>query len=412
MTESGAEKRRGLWEERHELSAFIVRALMTFLGTVGALGCIMSSLGFSFGTGIFDIAVSLASVLFTYAMLRTGYHHYCVGAGAAVCLLFGLVRGSLTASGIAEISSRYVLAGSEGAEALAELSDGAGAQYAFAFFGTVMVLVLVWLLGQKIRRIIPAILITGVFPAVSVAIGIIPGYMYLIMLCLFWSMLLFDADELIGPSVIIVPLFCAVFLVILAAVPHSPHKRIEWARPASQTAAPTTVGGENHDPPAETESTGETLQNNDDPRDAHPDADGETKPDRWEENGLEIPRQIARVVIVLLVIMILIALVPTSRLIRLRLRKRKTHSRDRNASAIAEYRYMEQLAAFAGNKEDPSGEIWKRATEIGLKARFSGEMISAGELGEMHRLALFYREICMKRTDRMKHLIGKYYLAL
>lgn len=242
MTESGAEKRRGFWEERHALSAFIVRALMTFLGTVGALGCIMSSLGFSFGTGIFDIAVSLASVLFTYAMLRTGYHPYCVGAGAAVCLLFGLVRGSLTASGIAEISSRYVLAGSEGAEALAELSDGAGAQYAFAFFGTVMVLVLVWLLGQKIRRIIPAILITGVFPAVSVAIGIIPGYMYLIMLCLFWSMLLFDADELIGPSVIIVPLFCAVFLVILAAVPHSPHKRIEWARPAGQTAAPTTVG--------------------------------------------------------------------------------------------------------------------------------------------------------------------------
>jgi hypothetical protein len=412
MTESGAEKRRGFWEERHALSAFIVRALMTFLGTVGALGCIMSSLGFSFGTGIFDIAVSLASVLFTYAMLRTGYHPYCVGAGAAVCLLFGLVRGSLTASGIAEISSRYVLAGSEGAEALAELSDGAGAQYAFAFFGTVMVLVLVWLLGQKIRRIIPAILITGVFPAVSVAIGIIPGYMYLIMLCLFWSMLLFDADELIGPSVIIVPLFCAVFLVILAAVPHSPHKRIEWARPAGQTAAPTTVGGENHDPPAETESTGETLQNDDDPRDAHPDADGETKLDRWEENGLEIPRQIARVVIVLLVIMILIALVPTSRLIRLRLRKRKTHSRNRNDSAIAEYRYMEQLAAFAGNKEDSSGEIWKRATEIGLKARFSGEMISAGELGEMHRLALFYREICMKRTDRMKHLIGKYYLAL
>ena len=250
MTESGAEKRRGFWEERHALSAFIVRALMTFLGTVGALGCIMSSLGFSFGTGIFDIAVSLASVLFTYAMLRTGYHPYCVGAGAAVCLLFGLVRGSLTASGIAEISSRYVLAGSEGAEALAELSDSAGAQYAFAFFGTVMVLVLVWLLGQKIRRIIPAILITGVFPAVSVAIGIIPGYMYLIMLCLFWSMLLFDADELIGPSVIIVPLFCAVFLVILAAVPHSLHKRIEWARPAGQTAAPTTVGGENHDPPA------------------------------------------------------------------------------------------------------------------------------------------------------------------
>jgi hypothetical protein len=53
-----------------------------------------------------------------------------------------------------------------------------------------------------------------------------------------------------------------------------------------------------------------------------------------------------------------------------------------------------------------------RATEIGLKARFSGETISAGELGEMHRLALFYREICMKRTDRVKHLIGKYYLAL
>ena len=46
MTESGAEKRRGFWEERHALSAFIVRALMTFLGTVGALGCIMSSLGF------------------------------------------------------------------------------------------------------------------------------------------------------------------------------------------------------------------------------------------------------------------------------------------------------------------------------------------------------------------------------
>ena len=412
MTEGGAEKRRGLWEERHELSAFIVRALMTFLGTVGALGCLMSGLGFSFGTGIFDVAVSLASVLFTYAMLRTDYHPYCVGAGAATCLLFGLIRGSLTVSGTAEISSRYALAGSEGAEALAELSDGAGAQYAFAFFGTVMVLVLAWLLGQKISRIIPAILITGVFPAISVAIGIIPGYMYLIMLCLFWSMLLFDADELIGPSVIIVPLFCAVFLIILAAVPHNPHKRIEWARPVGQTAAPTTVGGENNDPPAETESTGETLQNNDDPRDAHPDVDGETKPGRWEENGLEIPRQIARAVIVLLVIMIMAALVPTSRLIRLRFRKKRTHSRDRNASAIAEYRYMEQLAAFAGNKEDLSGEIWRRATEIGLKARFSGEMISAGELGEMHRLALFYREICIKRTDKMKHLIGKYYLAL
>ena len=61
MTEGGAEKRRGLWEERHELSAFIVRALMTFLGTVGALGCLMSGLGFSFGTGIFDIAVSCFS---------------------------------------------------------------------------------------------------------------------------------------------------------------------------------------------------------------------------------------------------------------------------------------------------------------------------------------------------------------
>ena len=73
---------------------------------------------------------------------------------------------------------------------------------------------------------------------------------------------------------------------------------------------------------------------------------------------------------------------------------------------------MEQLAAFAGSMEDSSGEIWVRATEIGLKARFSGETVSAAELGEMHRLALFYREICMKRVDRVKHLIGKYYLAL
>lgn len=411
MTESAEGKKRGLLEERHELSAFIVRSLMTFLGTVGALGCLMSGLGFSFKTGAFDIAVSLASVLFTYIMLRTGYHPYCAGAGAALCLIFGLIRISFVSSGIAEIASRYVLAETEGTEALAKLPDSAGSLYAFIFFGAVMALVLTWLLGQDIRRTIPAILITGIFPAVSVAIGIIPGYMYLIMLCLFWSMLLFDADELIGPSLIIVPLICCIFLIILSAVPHSPHERIELVRPAGQTAAPTTVGGENHDP-ARAESTGETLQNNDDPRDAHPDAEGDIKPDRWEENGLEIPRRIARAVIVLLVIMILLALIPTSRLIRLEFRKKRTHSRDRNASAIAEYRYMEQLADFAGSTEDPSGEIWMRAMEIGLKARFSGETISAGELGEMHRLALFYREICMKRTDRVKHLIGKYYLAL
>ena len=412
MTEGAEGKRKGLMEERRELSAFIVRSLMTFLGTLGALGCLMSGLGFSFRAGAFDIAVSLASVLFTYTMLRTGYHLCCAGAGAALCLLFGLIRLSLVSSGMAEIASRYVLARAEGAEALAELSDSAGSLYAFVFLGAVTVLVLTWLLGQKIRRTIPAILITGIFPAVSVAIGIIPGYMYLIMLCLFWSMLLFDADELMGPSLIIAPLLCCIFLIILAAVPHSPHERIELVRPAGQTAAPTTVGGENHDPAAETESTGETLQNNDDPRDAHPDAEGDIKPDKWGENGLEIPRRIARVVIVLLVIMILIALIPTSRLIRLRIRKKRTHSRDRNASAIAEYRYMEQLAAFAGSMEDSSGEIWVRATEIGLKARFSGETVSAAELGEMHRLALFYREICMKRVDRVKHLIGKYYLAL
>ena len=412
MTEGGAEKRKGLLEERHMLSVFIMRALMTLLGTVGALGCLMSSLGFSFRPGIFDITVSLVSVVFTYAMLHTGYHRYCILAEAALCLLFGLVRSSLVASGTAEIVLRCQLAESEGAEALSKVTEGAEALYAFAFFGSVMAFVLAWLLGQKFRRIIPAVLITGIFPAVSVAIGIIPGYMYLIMLCLLWSMLLFDADELNGPSLFAVPLVCAVFLIILAAVPHNSHERIELARPAGQAAAPTTVGGENHDPAARTESTGETLPNNDDPRDAHPDADGGIRPDGRGENGLEIPRQIARAVIVLLVIMILIALVPTSRLIRLRIRKMRTHSRDRNASAVAVYRYMEQLAAFAGSKEDPSGEIWRRATEIGLKARFSGEMISSGELGEMHRLALFYREICMKRTDRVKHLIGKYYLAL
>ena len=412
MTEDRTEKRRESFGERHELSVFIMRALMTFLGTVGAIGCLMSGLRFSFGTGAFDIAVSLASVLFTYAFLRTGYHPYCAVSGSALCIIFGIVRGSLTASGAAEIAARYALARSRGAEALAELSDDMGAVYAFALFGAAMALVLAWLLGQKIRRIIPAILITGIFPAVSVAIGIIPGYMYLIMLCLFWSMLMFDADELIGPSLFIVPLFCCLFLILLAAVPHRAHDRIELVKPAGQTAAPTTVGGENHDPPAETESTGETVPNNDDPRDAHPDAEGEMRPGGRDKNGMEIPRQIARAVIVLLIIMIILALIPLSRLIRLRFRKKRTHSRDKNASAIAVYRYMEQLAAFAGTGEDASGEIWKRATEIGLKARFSGEMISSDELGEMHRLALFYREICMKRVSKVKHLIGKYYLAL
>ena len=362
MTEGGAEKRRGSFGERHKLSVFIMRALMTFLGTVGAMGCLMNGLGFSFRTGTFDIAASLA--------------------------------------------------GSRVDEALAKLADGRGAVYALAFFSLFMALVLAWLLGQKIRRIIPAILITGIFPAVSIAIGIIPGYMYLIMLCLFWSMLMFDADELIGPSLFIVPLFCFLFLVLLAAVPHRSHDRFEFVKPAGQSAAPTTVGGENHDPPAETESTGETEPNNDDPRDAHPDAEGEMRPDGRDENGMEIPRQIARAVIVLLVIMIILALIPLSRLIRLRFRKKRTHSRDKNASAIAVYRYMEQLAAFAGSEEDTSGEIWKRATEIGLKARFSGDMISSDELGEMHRLALFYREVCMKRVSRVKHLIGKYCLAL
>lgn len=412
MTEDVSEKRNGIWEGRHELSAFTVRALMTFLGTFGALGCLMSGLGFSIETSIVDIAVPLASVLFTYVMIRTCYHPYCAAVGAVLCLLFGLVRGPLTVSGMEEIASRYMLAGTEGAEDVAGLADSAGALYAFAFFGVVMALVLTWLLGQKFLRVIPAVLITGIFPAATVAIGSIPSYMYIIMLCLFWSMLLFDADELIGPSLIIVPLFCCAFLIILAAVPHSSHARIEFARPAGQSAAPSAVGGENHDPAAETESIKETLPNNDDPRNAHPDAEGDINPDRWEENGMEVPKRIARAVIVVLVIIILLALVPTSRLIRLRIRKKRTHSRDRSASAIAEYRYMELLAAFAGSKEDLSGEIWRRATEIGLKARFSGEMISAGELGEMHRLAIFYREICMKRTDRMRYLIGKYYLAL
>ena len=412
MTEGGAEKRKGLLGERREISSFIVRTLMTLLGTVGALGCLMSGLGFSFSSGLFDITVVLVSVMFTYAMLRTGYHPYSTAAGAALCLLFGLIRGSLTVSGTKEIVSRYVLAGSMGAEALPEVQNSEGALYAFAFFGVVMALVLTWLLGQKFLRVIPAVLITGIFPAATVAIGSIPSYMYIIMLCLFWSMLLFDADELIGPSLIIVPLFCCAFLIILAAVPHSSHARIEFARPAGQSAAPSAVGGENHDPAAETESIKETLPNNDDPRNAHPDAEGDISPDRWEENGMEVPKRIARAVIVVLVIIILLALVPTSRLIRPRIRKKRTHSRDRSASAIAEYRYMELLAAFAGSKEDLSGEIWRRATEIGLKARFSGEMISAGELGEMHRLAIFYREICMKRTDRMRYLIGKYYLAL
>ena len=131
MTESAEGKKRGLLEERHELSAFIVRSLMTFLGTVGALGCLMSGLGFSFKTGAFDIAVSLASVLFTYIMLRTGYHPYCAGAGAALCLIFGLIRISFVSSGIAEIASRYVLAETEGTEALAKLPDSAGSLYAF-----------------------------------------------------------------------------------------------------------------------------------------------------------------------------------------------------------------------------------------------------------------------------------------
>ena len=107
--------------------------------------------------------------------------------------------------------------------------------------------------------------------------------MYLIMLCLFWSMLLFDADELIGLSLFIVPLVCAVFLVLLSAAPHTPHDRIEFIKPAGQAPLPTTVGGENNDPPPETESTGETLQNNDDPRDAHPDSGGGIRPDGWEE---------------------------------------------------------------------------------------------------------------------------------
>ena len=412
MTEGGAVKRRGLFGERRELSAFAVRSIMTFLGTVGALGCLMSGLGFSFRPGVFDISVVCASVLFTDAMLRTGYHPYCAAAEAALCLLFGIIRGSSTAQGAAEVASRYALVRSEGAGAVAKLPDGEGAQYAFAFFGIVLACVLTWLLGQKIRRIIPALLITGIFPVVSVAIGIIPGYMYLIMLCLFWSMLMFDADELMGPSLFIVPLITGIFLILLAAVPHSAHERIEFARPVGQAPVPVTVGGENHDPVKETESTGETLQNNDDPRDAHPDSEGEIRPNGWAENGFEIPRQIARVVIAILVIMIVLSLIPLSRLIRLRFRKKRTHSRDRNASAIAEYRYMEQLAAFAGTEEDPTGEIWRRATDIGLKARFSGEMISADEIREMHRLALFYREICMKRVDRMKLLIGKYCLAL
>ena len=74
MTEGGAEKRKGLLGERREISSFIVRTLMTLLGTVGALGCLMSGLGFSFSSGLFDITVVLVSVMFTYAMLRTGYH--------------------------------------------------------------------------------------------------------------------------------------------------------------------------------------------------------------------------------------------------------------------------------------------------------------------------------------------------
>ena len=412
MTEDSAVKRNRLLGERLEFSAFVVRSLMTFLGAVGALGCLMSGLGFTFRPGVFYMAAACAGLLFTGAMMCTGYHPYCAAIEAALCLIFGLVRGHLTAQGAAEIVSRYVLARSSGTEAFEKLSDDAGALYAFAFFGIVMAFVLTWLLGQKIRRIVPSMLITGLFPAVSVAIGIIPGYMYLIMLCLFWSLLLFDADELIGLSRFIVPLVCAVFLVLLSAAPHTPHDRIEFIKPAGQAPLPTTVGGENNDPPPETESTGETLQNNDDPRDAHPDSDGGIRPDGWEEDGFEVPRQIARAVIVLLIIMILILLIPISRLLRLEIRKRRTHSRDRNASAIAEYRYMEQLAAFAGTADDPIGEIWKRATAIGLKARFSGEMISADELREMHRLALFYREICMKRADRVKHLFGKYYLAL
>ena len=93
MTEGGAVKRRRLFGERRELSAFAVRSIMTFLGTVGALGCLMSGLGFSFRPGVFDISVVCASVLFTDAMLRTGYHPYCAAAEAALCLLFGIIRG-------------------------------------------------------------------------------------------------------------------------------------------------------------------------------------------------------------------------------------------------------------------------------------------------------------------------------
>lgn len=424
-------KRTGPGGERHELSAFAVRSCMAFLGAAGTLGCLMSALGLTLKPGIFDIAVVLCSVLFTDAMMRTGYHPYCMAAEAGLSAVFGLIRYKETVSAGTILMERYarILAG--GAEALTETGGGSAAitesmpglyadaeidaalSWGFAAFGAVLVCILVWILGLKIRRFLPALLVTGLFPALCVAAGVIPAYTYLAMLCLFWAMLLFDADELIGPSLIIMPLACAVFLGVLAVgVPHTPHDPIDFTRPMGTAAAPTTVGGENNDPVTETESDGNTLPNQDDPEDADPGGESEWRPQGRDQNGMEIPKKIARVLIAVLATACLLLLIPVTRLLRLHLRRKKTHSRDRNAAAIAEYSYMERLAAFAGDEKDMAGEIWREATEIGLKARFSGGVISGDELREMHRLSSYYRHLCMGRTKGLKFFYGKYCLAL
>lgn len=405
--------RTGPRGERHELSAFAVRAFMAFLGTAGTVGCLFSGLGYSFGFGILDVVIVLGSVLFTDAMLRTGYHPYCAAAEAAVCAVFGIVRGRDVAEGISSLTARYLAIAAGGNEAFSEIETEAANPWASAFFGIVLVFIITVFLGQKIRRFLPLFLMTGIIPVMLIAAGIIPGYMYLAMLCLFWAMLLFDADELWGPSLVVMPVIFALFLGFLAAgIPHSPHEPFDFSRPQGAAAAPTTVTGENHDPVSETESTGETLENHDDPEDAHPDGESEFRPDGRDEDGMEIPRQLSRILIVILSLACALLMLPVSRLIRLRLRRKKTHSRDRNASVIAEYAYMEQLFGFSGKPEDISGVIWARATEIGLKAKFSGGTVSAAEVREMHELASRYRDICTRRAGKAKEFYGKYYLAL
>ena len=412
MAAAKISKRKGPRGERNELSAFVVRALMAFLGTVGACGCLMSGLGFTFRPGIFDMTAATISVLFTYAMFFTGYHPLCAAAEAAVCLLFGLVRAGAVADGLDAVAARYMLIRESGTGIVAAAPGGAEAEMAAAFFGSLLACTLIWIMGQNIRRVLPILLITGIFPAVSVSIGVIPGYLYLLMLCLLWGMLFFDADELNGTSIIIMPLVYGLLLAVLAVGPHMPHEQIDFTRPMGEAAVPTTVGGENHDPISETIDTGETQENHDRPEDAHPGGESDILPDGQDENGAQIPRRLSKVWFGICTILILFLLFPLIRFLRLWLRKRETHSKDRNASAIALYRYMEQLRSFAGEEEDASEECWLTATEIGLKARFSGEMISAQELREMRKRAFYYREICMKRVKTTRRLYGEYCLAL